>query len=44
MNVFYAIFGVVIGLLINRLIIAPIERKKAREKCIRDGLVPRDMV
>lgn len=44
MNVFYAIFGFAIGLLINRLIIAPIERKKAREKCIRDGLVPRDIV
>lgn len=44
MNVFFVIFGVAIGLLINRLIIAPIERKKAREECIRKGLVPRDMV
>ena len=43
MNVFFVIFGVAIGLLINRLIIAPIERKKAREECIRKGLVPRDM-
>lgn len=43
MNVFFVIFGVAIGLLINRLIIAPIERKKAREECIRKGLVPREM-
>lgn len=44
MSVFFAIFGVVIGLLLYRLIITPIQRKKAREKCIRDGLVPRDMM
>lgn len=43
MNVFFAIFGVAIGLLLYRLIITPIQRKKAREECIRDGLVPRDM-
>ncbi len=43
MNVFFALFGVVIGLLLNHLIIAPIERKKARKECIHKGLVPRDM-
>lgn len=39
----YAIIGIVVGLAIYRLIITPILRKKSREKCIRDGLVPRDM-
>jgi hypothetical protein len=43
MSVIFAIFGVVIGLLLYRLIITPIQIKKAREECIRDGLVPRDM-
>ena len=43
MNVFFALFGVAIGLLLYRLIITPIQIKKVREECIRDGLVPRDM-
>ena len=43
MSVLSAIFGVAIGLLLYRLIIVPIQIKKAREECIRDGLVPRDM-
>lgn len=43
MSVFFDIFGVAIGLLLYRLIIKPIKIKKAREKCIQDGLVPRDM-
>ena len=43
MSVFFAIFGVVMGLWLYRLIITPIQRKNAREECIRDGLVPRDM-
>jgi len=44
MSVFFALFGVVIGLLLNNLIIKPTQRKKAREECIRDGLVPRDRI
>ena len=44
MSVFFAIFGVVMGLCLHRLIIAPIQRKKARDECIRDSLVPRDMI
>lgn len=43
MSVFFALFGVAMGLLLNHLIIKPIRRKKAREECVRDGLVPRDM-
>ena len=43
MSVFFAIFGFAIGLLLYRLIITPIQSKKARQECIRDGLVPRDM-
>ena len=43
MSIFFAIFGVAIGLLLYRLFITPIQIKKAREKCIRDGLVPRGM-
>lgn len=43
MRVFFDLFGVAIGLWLYRLIIVPIQRKKAREECIRDGLVPKDM-
>lgn len=43
MSTFVAILGVAIGLLLYRLIITPIQTKKAREECIRDDLVPRDM-
>ena len=43
MSVFFALFGVAMGLLLNYLIITPIQRKKTREECIRDGLVPRDI-
>lgn len=32
MSVFFAIFGVAIGLSLYRLIIAPIQTKKAREE------------
>lgn len=43
MSIFFAIFGIVMGLLLHRLIITPVQRKKAREECIREGLVPKDM-
>lgn len=36
----YAIIGIVVGLLMYRLIITPIERRKARKWCIEHGLVP----
>ena len=41
-NSFCLIIGVTIGLMLNHLIIKPILRRKAREQCIRDGLVPKD--
>ena len=44
MNVFFAIFGVVIGLWLHHPIVTPIQTKKYRELCIKDGLVPREEV
>ena len=38
----YAILGAIIGIILSRLIIKPVERKKIREECIRDGLAPCD--
>lgn len=35
----YVLIGVIIGILINHLIIKPIEQKYWRKKCIEDGLV-----
>lgn len=35
----YALIGVMIGILINHIIIRPIERKYWRKKCIENGLV-----
>lgn len=37
------ILGVIIGLLINHIIINPIIRKMARDECVREGLVPKDL-
>lgn len=37
------ILGVIAGLLINHIIINPIMRNKARDECVREGLVPKDM-
>ena len=34
----YTLIGVIIGILINHLIIKPIEVKHWRKKCIEDGL------
>lgn len=44
MSIFFAVIGMVIGRCLYHLIITPIQRKKAREECIRDGLVPHDMI
>lgn len=38
----YTIIGVMIGILINHLIIRPIEQKKWRKRCIEDGLAKGD--
>ena len=38
----YAIIGVIIGFILHYLVIRPLERKRIREECIRDGLVPRE--
>ncbi len=35
----HALIGVMIGILINHLIIRPIEQKRWRKRCIEDGLV-----
>lgn len=40
----WVLVGVVVGLILHRFIIAPIERKKVREECISKGLVPRNMI
>ena len=37
----YGLIGVVIGLLINWLIIQPIEKRKIRKECIEKGLIPK---
>ena len=34
----YTLIGVIIGILINHLIIRPIEQNYWRKKCIEDGL------
>ena len=36
----YGMIGVMVGLLLRYLIIEPIRRKRIREECVRDGLVP----
>lgn len=33
----WCVFGIIVGLLINRLVIAPIERERYRKECIRKG-------
>lgn len=38
----YAIIGICIGLLLYRIIIKPIEVKKARDWCIQQGLTPKE--
>ena len=38
----YTLIGVIIGILINHLIIKPIEQKNLRKRCIEDGLVKGD--
>jgi len=38
---FYALIGFGIGVLLNHLIIKPIERKRIRKQCIEEGLVPK---
>jgi hypothetical protein len=40
----YAIIGMVIGLILDCLIIKPIQHKRIREKCVKDGLVPRNLL
>lgn len=40
----YTLIGVIIGILINHLIIRPIEQKHWRKKCIEDGLVKESKV
>lgn len=40
----FAIVGICVGILFYRLVIIPLERKKAREECVRKGLVPREML
>lgn len=35
--------GIAFGLIIRFFVIAPIERKKNRDWCIKRGLVPKDM-
>ena len=35
----YTLIGVIIGILINHMIIRPIEKKYWRKKCVEDGLV-----
>ncbi len=34
----YTLIGVIIGILINHLIIKPIEQKYWRKRCVEDGL------
>ena len=36
----YGLIGVVIGLLLNFLIIKPIEKRRFQDECIRTGLAP----
>lgn len=38
----YTIIGVLIGVLINHIIINPIERNYWHQKCIDRGLAPKD--
>ena len=38
----YVLIGVIIGLLFNHAVIKPIERKRYREMCIREGLAPKE--
>jgi len=38
----YALIGAIIGLLIYHAVIKPMERKRIRKECIRDGLAPRE--
>lgn len=39
----WTIIGFLIGIILYNFVIKPIERKKIREECIRDGLVPREL-
>ena len=38
----YAVVGVIIGLILNRLVIYPIYRKRLHDECIKEGLIPKD--
>ena len=38
----YTLIGVMIGILINHLIIRPIEQRNWRKRCIEDGLARED--
>jgi hypothetical protein len=38
----YALIGAIIGLLIYHAVIKPIERKRYREMCIKEGLAPKE--
>lgn len=40
----YAVIGLVIGLLVNFIIIRPIQRKYWRNKCIEENLAPTEEV
>lgn len=39
----YAIIGIAVGLILDYLIIRPIQHKQIREECVKDGLVPRNL-
>lgn len=38
----WTVFGIVVGLLIYRLVIVPIERERYRKECIRKGWCKRE--
>lgn len=40
----YVIIGVIIGLVINYLVIKPIEQKRIRKELAEKGIIPEDMV
>ena len=40
----YAIIGIIIGLVINHLVIKPIEQKHIRKELAKQGIIPEDMV
>lgn len=40
----YVIIGIIIGVVINHLIIKPIEQKHIRKELAEKGIIPEDMV